>query len=341
MDNYTIFKKFHDSRTDEETSKSIWFCRRACFWFAYRDEFEQAQKRVKRSVADTTRFSKEEWERLEGSGIPAPISANKDFSEYSLRRGGVRRREVDLFRDLISGEMVRTDWDWEDAEKDEKVQSRVFADLDKGILVLGNIPRIPKEYDNPKFNQRYFGFDSEDNGLGIPHYYQFAWESGVAISHSFRLLARWAVQEFNLQEGNHVIWCTNLEYDYGNIVKDWESHKGAITINYRKGRLPKVVINYNPNKAFYGNPDTDQAGKMVFWDTLNHWPLGVKGQGEALSDLLGFNFSKFLFTEICFHGCHYFKVLCFHSKSCLQQKGYSFTINPRCFSFKMVYDGIR
>jgi len=157
------------------------------------------------------------------------------------------------------------------------------------------VPEIPTKFENP--DRPFYGFDSEDNGYGLPHFYQFAWgksdniDAGVAFSHSFRLLYRWASETFKLKKNNHITWCTNLEYDFGNVMKDWDIETAFMDVRWRRGKLGKLVLKYQPDIAEWGPPDAVHS-QWDIWDTMNHWPMSVERQGESLSKMMGYDFTK-------------------------------------------------
>jgi hypothetical protein len=227
-------------------------------------------------------------------GIRAiPSSGSESTHPYSLRPERVPvsvRQNADEFRRAISAPIREFRISWEDCDVDETIQSRIYAELNNGIVIIENTPRIPVEYEFGK--KLFFGFDSEDNGYGYPHFYQFAWHDGVAFSCSFRLLARWAIQTFNLSRNNHVVWCTNLEYDFGNALKDWDTDFESLDVKWRRGKLAKALFLYNPEEQGWGDPANDRNGSLCMWDTLNHWKLGVAEMGRTLSELFGYDFSK-------------------------------------------------
>jgi hypothetical protein len=158
-------------------------------------------------------------------------------------------------------------------------------------VILKDIPKIPFKYE--PLDRMFFGFDTEDNAYGIPHFYQFAWRDGVVFSHSFRLLYRWVTQRFQmLKKNKHIVWCTNLEYDLGNITKDWETDSESLDIRWRRGKLAKAILQAKREDADWMDDDDLASSKMMFWDTMNHWPISVEKQGNILSKEIGYDFSK-------------------------------------------------
>jgi len=102
---------------------------------------------------------------------------------------------------------------------------------------------------------------------------------------------RWATREFNLKRNNHVIWCTNLEYDFGNALKDWDSEAFSLDIRWRRGKLAKAQFIYDPGLLTWGDPE-DGIGAWTVWDTLNHWKMSVEQMGRQMTELFQYDFSK-------------------------------------------------
>lgn len=199
-------------------------------------------------------------------------------------------RAIDEFRDILSAGIVVHEVDWEDCERNAQLQKRLYGFLDSGIIKINNIPKIPMEYEQTGQVQ-YYGFDSEDNSMGQPHFYQFASRDNVFISLSFRLLFRYVVQIFELTGRNNVVWGTNIEYDLGNLLKDWDINKETCRLKWTKGGLKKFDLDYIKSElSWAGEEDIDGAIKV--WDTLNHWKMGVKDIGKNLSEHLGYDFNK-------------------------------------------------
>lgn len=191
------------------------------------------------------------------------------------------------FRDSVSDEIKWKEFDWKEDEK--RIQHSLYFSACDGIVIFKNTPKIPSKFNIGK--KAFYGFDSEDNGFGFPHFYQFAWDEGVAISHSFRLLFRWASKEFNLADDNHITWITNIAYDYGNIMKDWDLNAWSSEDIWRKGTLLKFACKHDPEKDGWGETDGPKR-QMVFWDTMNHWKLSVSDMGTKLTDIFGYDFNK-------------------------------------------------
>lgn len=114
------------------------------------------------------------------------------------------------------------------------------------------------------------------------------------MSSSWRLLFRYVMREFQLQSNNHFCWGTNIEYDFGNILKDFDCDENLLDVRWRKGRLTKFELLYEPDYQEWGDcEDGDPVkGRLKVWDTLNHWPMGVADMGKTLTDILGYDFNK-------------------------------------------------
>lgn len=176
-------------------------------------------------------------------------------------------------------------------EISDKERFTEFLDyLDQGILVITDIPKIPSIYED--YKRKYYGFDTEDNGLGFPHYFQFASNEVVGISFSFRLLLRWATERFNLSKNNHIVWGTNIEYELGNICKDYEFKAGNVDVKWRRGSTIKFGIKYHPKEMGWGDTVTDKEKWITLWDTMNHWKMSVAKMGDSLTKIIGEDFSK-------------------------------------------------
>jgi len=166
----------------------------------------------------------------------------------------------------------------------------------------------------------YLGLDTEDNSRGFPHFYQVATRDFVYISSSFHLLMRHLTQTYHLKGKNHVCWSTNCEYEFGNIVKDYDRSYQLIKVKWRKGRLTRFDVVYDPNKISWAGED-DKRGDLRVWDTLNHWPVGVKDMGAFLTDYLGTDLSK---LEPNYYGLKYAAMDAIISRSyaCVQKAYY-------------------
>ncbi|RWZ85537.1 MAG: hypothetical protein EO766_16630 [Hydrotalea sp. AMD] len=62
------------------------------------------------------------------------------------------------------------------------------------------------------------------------------------------------------------VWACNLEYDLINLFGDWLG--SMVTLQYTKGGLIRGSFR-------------DRAG-ITFYDSLRHWPIGVKGMGDII-----------------------------------------------------------
>lgn len=137
----------------------------------------------------------------------------------------------------------------------------------------------------------FLGIDTEDNSYGYPHFYQVSTRDYVYISSSFHLLIRHLIQTYNLKGRNHVCWGTNIEYEFGNIVKDYDRSFELVKVKWRRGRLTRFDLVYDPKKLSWAGEE-DHRGDIRIWDTMNHWMVGVKEMGSFLSDHLGSDLSK-------------------------------------------------
>jgi len=251
------------------------------------------------------------------------VGVCESIHEDSLPEGSksVRERCLDEFRHILSGEVIEeTEVKWEDCDKDPELQSRLYGALDKGILVITNIPVIDVEYE-PQGMVQFYGFDTEDDSKGYPHFYQFATRHEVYISHSFRLLLRYVVNRHNLQRNNHVVWGTNIEYELGNIFKDWTIAKDFCDVKWARGGVNKFELKYDPAKIGWGH-ENDISGSFKIWDTFTHWKISVAKMGAALTKHLDFDFNK---LESSFHSLKYSAMDAIISRSyaCMQQKYYN------------------
>lgn len=238
--------------------------------------------------------------------------------ESSLRGRELQSQELNEFRRVISGQIPVTKISWEACDTEEAVQARLYHSLGRGIIEITNIPKIPAKFE-PQ-DRMFFGFDSEDSGLGIPHFYQFATRESVFISSSFRALARYVTQRFGMQRNNHIVWGTNIEYEFGNIMKDWDQHPKTMEVKWRKSKLNSFRLIYDPETLPWSNND-DVKGSFLVWDTLTHWPLPVKDLGNTLTEILGFDFGK---LKPDFYGLKYAAMDAIISRSyaCMQKHAY-------------------
>ncbi len=291
MDYFKIFESFSHSKQREGDSQSVWRKKFDYFQYCFRDELGKIRKK---SNGDSKKGRVDVVAETEEDDVQRTIreitsqSYTPSFA-YTLRSDGISRPEVDEYRHLLQSEIKVNFCKWDDLDTSAELQTRLLHELDEGILVITDIPKIPQEHEYK--SKPFYGFDSEDNGWGMPHYHQFAWRDGVAFSFSFRLLFLWACREFNLIAGNHITWCTNLEYDFGNILKDWDVDSDSLDIRWRRGKLAKAILKFDPTKNNFGSK-TDKKYSMEIWDTMNHWMMSVEKQGHILSEMMGFDFSK-------------------------------------------------
>jgi len=289
MDSFKIFEKFSHQRQNQQVEGSVWGAKNALFRYLADYEFRKARGHVFDAGAGNLGDRGErEGGEVQGDVRSLPIPGYGSRDAYSLRDETLREPAVDQYRRLLSSEIKVHEVEWEELDRDAKLQDELLHLLDLGILVVKNIPQIPIEHE---YHENFFGFDTEDNGWGVPHFHQFAWRDGVAFSFSFRLLFLWAAREFHLQDGNHTIWCTNLEYDFGNMLKDWDIESEFLDVRWRRGKLSKAIFKYKPTKSGWGRPEY-KAWSWKIQDTMNHWPISVEAQGRILSKIMGYDFSK-------------------------------------------------
>lgn len=247
---------------------------------------------------------------------------------------------IKKYSELLEGEIQCKTFTWEDADKDEETQIKIFEALNEGIVIFTDIPTIPDHFEH--FPKEFFGFDTEDNGYGIPHYYQFSWNNGIAFSLSFRLMIRWATAVFRLSKHNHIVWGTNIEYELGSIVKDFDVSNTTMELRWRRGSTAKIGYRYKPKFNGWGDPD-DKGGWIVMWDTMNHWKLSVEKQGKALSKILNLDFGK---LEKDFYSIKYAAMDAIISRSyaCIQRaeyekRGIPLKLTPGASSFEWFMKG--
>lgn len=196
---------------------------------------------------------------------------------------------IEIDGKFLSSEIVEHHESWDKVSDLDRFEL-ILDKMDEGILIIDDIPRIPSSFDS--YKRAYYGFDTEDNGLGFPHYYQFASHDCVAISFSFRLLIRWACEKYNLKKNNHIIWGTNIEYELGNICKDFEISSEFADVRWRRGSTAKFSVMYSPLKQKWGNKEIEDDRWFTLWDTMNHWKLSVAKMGATLTELMKEDFSK-------------------------------------------------
>jgi hypothetical protein len=245
-------------------------------------------------------------------------STGKRNLEYSLRGRRLQERELNEFRSILSGEIPVTKVSWEACDTKEDLQTSLYYSLARGIVEITNIPKIPAKYESE--DRIYYGFDSEDSGSGIPHFYQFATRDSVFISSSFRALIRYVTQRFKMERHNHIVWGTNIEYEFGNIIKDYEQHPKTMEVKWRKSKLNSFRLIYDPKVLPWASND-DFKGNFLVWDTMTHWPLPVKDLGKTLTEVLGFDFAK---LPADFYGFKYAAMDAIISRSyaCMQKHAY-------------------
>jgi hypothetical protein len=293
MDSFKIFEKFSNERQNKKIEGSVWSAKNAIFRDIFDHEFRKAQQDLSsKHSRKSGNKHQHQGSEVEGSHRPLPVPGYGRDDAYSLRDSGLSRPALNQFRHILSSEIKTTTVKWSDLDKNAKLQNELLHSIDLGILIVTDIPQIPIEHET---DQNFYGFDTEDNGWGMPHYHQFAWRDGVAFSYSFRLLFLWASREFDLNAGNHTIWCTNLEYDFGNMLKDWDIEADYLDVRWRRGKLSKAVFHYYPPQSKLANGWGREDYRRSSWkvqDTMNHWPLSVEKQGKILSKIMGFDFSK-------------------------------------------------
>lgn len=225
----------------------------------------------------------------------------------------------DKFRSTFSSEIRTYEVAWRDCEKNKKFQSRLYGALDEGILLINDIPKIPEEYESSG-KMEFFGIDTEDDSVGEPHFFQFATRDQVYISASFRLLLRYIMNKHHLNKSNHIIWGTNIEYELGNIFKDWDISYEFCDVRWTKGGLKKFELNYVPEKLSWANSE-DYKGTIKVWDTTTHWKMGVAGMGKVLSSKIKFDFNK---LKSDYYGFQYAAMDAIISRSyaCVQKRYY-------------------
>jgi len=261
--------------------------------------------------------------------------------EVSLQGRGLSGHLAHEFRRLLSGDARIREVDWEALDKDPKLQASLYDFLGNGILKISNIPKIPVEYE-PK-DKMYLGLDTEDNSSGVPHFYQIATRDHVYISSSFRALFRYIVQTSQLNIKNHVVFGTNIEYELGNILKDFDNTPESIDVKWRRGRLTRFSLKYDPESCYWANND-DRKGRMIIWDTMNHWPVGVAKMGETLKEYLGVDLAK---LKQDFYGFKYAAMDAIISRSyaCVQRayydkKGIALKATPGSTALALYENGI-
>lgn len=154
---------------------------------------------------------------------------------------------------------------------------------------------------------------------------------------------RYMIITHGIKGANHVCWSTNCEYELGNIIKDYDRNFELIKVKWRKGRLTRFDIVYDPKRLSWSGED-DPRGNLRVWDTLNHWPVGVKDMGAFLSEHLGTDLSK---LEPDYYGLKYAAMDAIISRSyaCVQRayydkKGISLKTTPGATAMDLYQRGI-
>lgn len=247
-----------------------------------------------------------------------PVEFRESVYDYIVRGRSSGRFSFNEFRHLFQGEIHTKRVSWKDCDTTAELQSSLYSFLDTGILIIEDIPRIPMEYE--PLDVQYYGLDSEDSSIGVPHFYQFATRTECYISTSFRLLIRYIMNTHRLTSRNHVVWGTNIEYELGNIVRDWELKEETCDFKWTKGGLRKFDLMYDTAEFDWGHYD-DWNGSFKCWDTVSHWKLSVKDMGKILTDKLQYDFNK---LPKDFYGLKYaaMDAIVSRSYSCVQKKYY-------------------
>lgn len=109
-------------------------------------------------------------------------------------------------------------------------------------------------------NVRIMSFDSEDDSRGNPFLFNFY----DGVNHFTFFTIEEVAQFLSTLKGNFQIWCTNLQYDFNNLIKDL-GH--AIEINYSKSKVISARL---------------RGSNIFFKCTLNHWDLSVEAMGQRI-----------------------------------------------------------
>lgn len=308
MENNEIYKRTRE-RTLQRSDKGCFAYRQSghSLFLCDGDEPERASGDINpimamdRRLCTTKPKKKRPLEKGAMGSVSMEVRKSLHDSSTSTGKGTERVRKLDEFRDLLSGGIVVNEVAWEDCDTtDQQLQSSIYSFLDKGLIRITNIPKIPIEYE-PQGAKVFYGFDSEDDSCGKPHFFQFALRDYCYISHSWRLLFRYLVQTYKLNGRNNIVWGTNIEYDLGNLLKDWDITKDTCNLKWTKGGLKKFDLEYKKEFLPWANEE-DEDGTIKVWDTLSHWKMGVKDIGKALTEHLGFDFNK---IEQDFYGLKY------------------------------------
>jgi len=108
---------------------------------------------------------------------------------------------------------------------------------------------------------QYFSFDSEDDSRGNPFLFNFYDGEDHYVFRSIDGVAYF----FSQLTGTVEIWCTNLAYDFNNLIKEL-SH--AIEISYVDSRVISAKL---------------KGSNIHFKDTLNHWKISVSEMGKRIN----------------------------------------------------------
>jgi len=107
----------------------------------------------------------------------------------------------------------------------------------------------------------------------------------VVVSSCFTRLFHFVIAEYDITYKNHIVWATNVEYDFGNAMKDFTAHPDVVDVRWRRGSLTKVEFHADARRG-------PKSKSLKVWDTMNHWKMGVKEIGERLTAMLGYDFGK-------------------------------------------------
>lgn len=219
-------------------------------------------------------------------------------SSALLERHGAysfKRSISDEFRHVLCNEIVEVNVGWGEIDEEEGNQTRLYTVLGLGgVIRIKDIPKIPEHFDDNVEN--FYGLDTEDNSLGMPHFFQFAARDEVIIASSWTVLVAWLCRHspYDLSGNGHVIWGTNIEYELGNIIKHWEAKEESLDVRWSKANLTKYDIIVNKKHQDW-MLNTDLNMRLKIWDTLNHWKKSVKELGKILTESIKYDFSKLKF----------------------------------------------
>lgn len=208
---------------------------------------------------------------------------HKRAQTESGRHGALLHLKRDAVCDKDPNEIPIIYCSWDECDSERRLQASLFRGVLEGVLIIRGIPQIPGHFD--LHERKFFGFDSEDDGAGSPHMFQFASDDEVIVSSCFTRLFHFVVDRYQLTSRNHLVWATNVEYDFGNLMKDFYQDPTNVDVRWRRGSLTKVELYAGPARG-------PRAVSMKIWDTLNHWKMSVKEIGAKLTDILGYDFGK-------------------------------------------------